>query len=248
MCGAAGDLLSWETAKWNLFSAAKKIEIDVEWEGPCRRESTVQVFASDTHQHCMLHCQKIANGQSPLVRTDEEWKNFTKEVDQITGFTVFKEFSTNFGNMWLSATEGDQNNKLMTLNHWPETDFNNNDTMEAEEEVWRDFYSGERLENWTKPFNTESKDKSFGDTHNCMRARVDVATKRGFIKTPWTKSWHEWQCFSSRNNSCPCSYPAQPVLRLRGLCPSSLIERRFTPRQLPGNPSNMILLGQITTK
>ena len=74
----------------------------------------------------MRHCQKIANGRSPSVRSHEEWNNFTKEVDQITGFTVFEDFSTNFGNMWLSATEGDQNNKLTTLNHWQETDSSNN--------------------------------------------------------------------------------------------------------------------------
>ena len=95
----------------------------------------------------MRHCQKIANGRSPSVRSHEEWNNFTKEVDQITGFTFFKDFSKNFRNMWLSATEGDQNNNLMTLHHWLETDSNNNDRMEAKEEVWRDFYYGERLKN-----------------------------------------------------------------------------------------------------
>ena len=236
MCGAAGDLLSWETANWNLFSAAKKIEIDGEWEGPCRRESTVKVFASDTHQHCMHHCQKIVNGRSPSVRSNEEWSNFTKEVDQITA----GHFPSNFLNVWLSATEGDQNNKLKTLSHWPETH-----TMEATESVWRDFYTGEKLwMNWTKPFYSNSEDKGLGETHNCMRAYIEMA--KGSI--PWDKSWHERKCLSSKDNSCPCSYPAQPVLRLRGLCPSSLIEHRFTPRQLPYNPGNMILVGQKSSR
>ena len=47
--------------------------------------------------------------------------------------------------------------------------------------------------------------------------------------------------------SCSCSYPAQPLLTLRGLC-STLIDTTFTPKQLPANPSNMILLGALTTR
>ena len=48
--------------------------------------------------------------------------------------------------------------------------------------------------------------------------------------------------------SCPCSYPAQPLLMLRGLCSSSLIYPLFSLKQLPGNPGNMILLGYFTTR
>ena len=40
-CGAPGDLVSWEEAEWTLHSQAKVIEVDREWEGPCRRESQV---------------------------------------------------------------------------------------------------------------------------------------------------------------------------------------------------------------
>ena len=54
-CGAPGDLVSWEEAEWTLHSQAKVIEVDREWEGPCRRESQVQVFTADFehHQDCM---------------------------------------------------------------------------------------------------------------------------------------------------------------------------------------------------
>merc|ERR1712001_235424 len=54
-CGAPGDLVSWEEAKWALHSQAKVIEVDREWEGPCRRESQVQVFTADFRRHtdCM---------------------------------------------------------------------------------------------------------------------------------------------------------------------------------------------------
>ena len=39
-CETAGDLVSWEEAEWTLHSQAiEVIEVDREWEGPCRRES-----------------------------------------------------------------------------------------------------------------------------------------------------------------------------------------------------------------
>ena len=66
-CGAPGDLVSWEEAEWTLHSQAKVIEVDKEWEGSCRRESQVQVFALDMvhwYDDCMRHCEKI-NG--PVV-------------------------------------------------------------------------------------------------------------------------------------------------------------------------------------
>ena len=36
--------------------------------------------------------------------------------------------------IWLSATEGDIENELKKLDHWPEG-------VEAEEGVWRDYYT-----------------------------------------------------------------------------------------------------------
>ena len=64
--------------------------------------------------------------------------------------------------------------------------------------------------------------------------------------------WNEWQCHSLPRG-CPCSYPTQPLLRLRGLCKESLIEKDstgkfFSLRQPPHNPDNIILLGQWTAK
>ena len=85
-CGVPKDLVSWEEAEWTLHSQVKVIEVDREWEGPCRRESKVQVFTADFryHQDCMQHCEKIANGRSPPVKTEEEWENLTRELDLIT--------------------------------------------------------------------------------------------------------------------------------------------------------------------
>ena len=66
-----------------------------------------------------------------------------------------------------------------------------------------------------------SEDTMYHDSCNCMKA---------FTDEPWHGSWEEWQCLSY-DKSCPCSYPAKPFLRLRGLC-SPLIHKLFTPKLL----------------
>ena len=235
-CGAPGDLVSWEEAEWTLYSQAKVIEVDREWKGPCRRESQVQVFSNDMtfHQTCMEFCPKISNGRVPFVNTIEQWENLTREIDLIT------EDRSVLPMMWLSATEGDINQKLARLGHWPNTELVNNETkkLEAVETVWRDFYTGQRLGNWTKPYYREvSRDNRHGDTYNCMVAYTDV---------PWNKAWGEHYCARTRQ-SCPCSYPTQPLLRLRGRC-SAFFDTLYSPKQLPGNPNSMILLGQYRSR
>ena len=180
-CGAPGDLVNWEEAEWTLYSQAKMIEVDREWEGPCRRESQVHVFtaAFNWHHHCMHHCQKISGGRSPPVTTKEEWENLTREIDLITGDRSVMPW------MWLSATEGDKDSKLARLDHWPETDINGTRKLEAVETIWRDFYTGQRMDNWTKPYyHQDTMDTTYGDTFNCIFAFRDV---------PWHISWYEFQ-------------------------------------------------------
>ena len=65
-CGTQGDLVSWEEAEWVLHSQAKVIEVNSTWEGPCRKESQVQVFDADFkwHHDCMRHCQKISDNDA----------------------------------------------------------------------------------------------------------------------------------------------------------------------------------------
>ena len=61
-CGSIGDLVSWKEAEWTFHSQAKVIEVDSKWEGPCRRESQVQVFTADFQwqDYCMHHyCEKM---------------------------------------------------------------------------------------------------------------------------------------------------------------------------------------------
>ena len=94
-----------------------------------------------------------------------------------------------------------------------------------------------RLNNWTKPFY--NGDTSHSDIENCIEI---------YTNAPWDKSWAESEC-STSYQGCPCRYPKMPVLRLRGLCPKGYdyIDWLFTPMQNPGDPDNMILVGQSST-
>ena len=89
------------------------------------------------------------------MTTEEDWENLTTEIDLITQDPSILPW------MWVSATEGDKYEKLARLDHWPETEVVNNETrrLEAEETVWRDFYTGQRLaDNWTKPYAESTED------------------------------------------------------------------------------------------
>ena len=245
-CGTSGDLVNWEESKWTLHSQAKIIKVEREWEGPCRREPKVQVFTAsfEYHQDCMHHCAKVSGGRSPPVTTREEWEYLTSEVDLITRDRSILPL------MWTSATEGEKKGEegtLGTLDHWNDTEVVNNTVLKlhAEETIWRDFYTGQRLGNWSKPYFSPAKDALNGETHNCML---------GLTRFPWESSWYEWQC-KSFDRSCPCGYPGQPVItalqRLLGLCKYSNIEKGsglFSPKQLPADPDNMLILGKTATR
>ena len=47
---------------------------------------------------------------------------------------------------------------------------------------------------------------------------------------------------------CPCSYQAQPILHLRGVCSNTDLELRYSPFQLPANPTDVFFVGQISAK
>ena len=84
-CGAPGDLVNWEEAEWTLQAKANLIEVDREWEGPCRRESKVHIFIrKQGHEDCMQHCQKIFDGRSLPVTNKADWESLTQEIELIT--------------------------------------------------------------------------------------------------------------------------------------------------------------------
>ena len=75
--------------------------------------------------------------------TEEECKNLNKSVELIT------QNPFDLAPIWLFATEGDKDMWLAALDHWNETEVVKNETkkLKALETVWRDFYTGQRLEN-----------------------------------------------------------------------------------------------------
>ena len=120
--------------------------------------------------------------------------------------------------------------------HWPE------DTV-VEEGVWRDYYSGEKLENFTKPW-MKTHDERFGEGRDCLGLMTWWPEKDHVI--PFNTSWLEGRC-TSNSRGCPCkSDELPPLLFLRGLCPSSVLKTKnpnlglqFTPVQRPHDLRNV---------
>ena len=221
-CGAGGDLLSWDQTEWTLHSKAKTVEVDRKLDGPCWRESKFKIFTiEDKHwqKDCMNLCQKLG-GRSPHVRTLPEWEDFIQEVDAASPFMRSYPHP-----LWLSATEGGEEMELGRLPHWPKG-------TRSEEGVWRDYYTGYELDNYTRPWAFDFKDTKEGNKTNCL------------LYDPEWSLWKEWNCFAMKRG-CPCIFPSPPVLQLRGsVCESSSIQgQRYTIRQSPQNPQEIIMVG-----
>ena len=228
-CRAPGDLLSWEEAEWILHSKARLIDIDEELEGPCRRESKTHVFPMLEYHwqpRCMELCEKLG-GRSASVVTLKEWTNLFNEIQLIT--PNVKELPDY---IWLSATEGDKQNKLIRPDHWPEG-------IEAQEGDWRDYYSGQNLDNYTKPWFSINSDTEEGDHSNCLSFSPQQTLQR---------SWKEWQC-DTQSFGCPCSYETPPFLHFRGTCTETDLEFiRYTPMQPPGMSSELFMVGSESSQ
>ena len=246
-CGAGGDFLRWENTEWLLHSHARLVEVEPS-KGPCRRESKIQVFTADfkSHRGCMEHCRKIGGGRSPSLLTSQQWKTLTMEVGTITDF----DFSV-IPWMWMAVTEGDVDKKLAKPEHWPsmEPDNPSEETLSATEGVWRDYYTGEKVNvEANYPDWYPKHDTRYGEEYNCLGLYTDQAWE----KIP-VDGWFEWQCiltYDSYGMSCPCEYQRPPLLSLRGLCGGgdSPMDNTFTPVQLAGDPNNMLLLGHEHTR
>ena len=157
-----------------------------------------------------------------------QWEDLTKELDAITNdLSVFYDIR-------LAVTEGEVDGKLTRPDHWPQH-------IEVKETVWRDYYTGERLEEYARPWYP-GHDANFGEDYNCLALTTNQ---------PWSTSWFEWQDYSY-NMRCPCQYQQKPLLRLRGLCKilvtSFILDKQYTPVQLPGDPTNMLLVGKMHTR
>ena len=101
--------------------------------------------------------------------------------------------------------------------------------------MWRDYFTGEQLENYTKPWLYSKGDKDEGDTSNCIIF---------YSKKAETNKWLEWECHADLRRGCPCTYDYPPLIHLRGFCPDTLLEhKRYTVIQFATDPNNIILVG-----
>ena len=117
--------------------------------------------------------------------------------------------------------------------------------------MWRDYYTAAKLGDYYKPF--------FKDSHHLINAGDCLG-----LKTYWTaydydiqfnQSWWGSTCTSSWRG-CPCQNTSPPpILRLRGLCPSSALNTkdrnrgtRYTPVQLPRSMRDTFFVGGMSTR
>ena len=241
-CGLGGDFLNWEKSfeenLWYLSSKARWVDLDGDLENPCAAKSTWNIFPANKSRSifgCMDHCKKLG-GLSPSVKTKKEWESFLEEMEALSPDPLRLP-----KNIWMSATEGiddewevgDVWNELGEPSHWPE----GVNATNATEGIWRDYYSGQPLENYTKPWQ-DGHDRTVGDLYNCVFFKP---------KEPKDKSWHEWQC-SRSSTGCPCSYEKAPLLRLRGYCGSTHLDTRYTITQLVHAPMDIIIMGSFDNR
>ena len=153
---------------------------------------------------CMKFCQKMG-GRSPPVRTREE-------LDAMAGMLIdlraFPPFSDEYysPNIFLSVTRGEEDDTYghMTLEHWPK------DVRKAKDGLWRDYYTGEELENYNETWRKEF----FGKRSHCATVNVGNSNE--------TLNWGTLSCSMMTDGAAfVCSCLKQKPLLLRGLCSSS---------------------------
>ena len=220
-CGRSGDFLTWERAleTWVLTGKAERLNL----LGPCQRESSLTIFALGfpSATACMEHCKKLGS-RSPPVRTLQEWQNLTKEIHFLTA------------------------NKE-NIDFWLAIRFDNKTKDEQSSGgVWRDYYTGERLDNFTKPWMKNDDGANFVTMHY---TEIENGT--------WAWRWNR-NNYRLNKYGCPCQ---KAILQLRGLCPNSAFRGenevrglQYTPYQcskLPCNeqsPFDSFFAGGISTK
>ena len=161
------------------------------------------------------------------MKTKKGWENLWKEIKAVSPDT--SKLTTW---IWLQATKGDIGGKLGRLDHWPEG-------VEAEEGVWRDYYTGEQLENYTNSCYKSNGGKDMGEAYNCVYYRSTFAQ---------TRTWIVWQCLSTSLRGFPCTYVSPPLIHLRGSCPDTQLEKSYTVTQFASDPKNIIMVGTVSAQ
>ena len=127
------------------------------------------------------------------------------------------------------------------LPHWPR----NTDVLKG---VWRNYYTGEKLEDYPKPFLPSNK---FMDEDRCLVIKTNWRDNNWVI--PFNSSWMANTCTRSWM-MCPCQNEELPALiHLRGLCPSSLLRTKYPDKGLLYTPTqhpslSTLFVGGMSTR
>ena len=251
-CGLSGDLVPWTGVPWTLVDNAVMVPIVEDPGKPCWRRSTMRAFIMEGNhrvEDCMQLCQKIGRGRSPPVANEMQWNKLKSEMETISADNLL-----DFPAIWLSVTEGDKGGRLNRLFHWPLIESVNgqlNITLAAVEGVWRDYYTGARVDVlsvgsmwdwiWEGSFEEKSEsskkrrlDEEFGEEHNCLTVDTMYALNWNDIGT-----WRESTCSQIRA-TCLCQYQMEPIVTLRGLCKrlseEKLVDSLFVLEQNSSDP------------
>ena len=177
-----GDYLAWGDTEWILHGQAK-IET-IEKEETCEKKPLVDLYYipfPDGMDSCMRLCENMGT-RVPSVASFEEWTN-------LQAFLKKKLFDK----------------RLNTLQIWlPIYD-------RETEGTWKDFYTGEVLQNYSYPWFGSKSDGE--ETENCARLLNE-------------NSWGDKGC-DDPNYACMCSHKSAQILRLRGLCPRSAVDVHY---------------------
>ena len=130
------------------------------------------------------------------------------------------------------------------MGHWPKG-------TEVKQGTWRDWYTGQPLENYKHPWSSQADERGKDGIH-CLGLRTWWPDHDWNIQ--FNDSWWEGTCISSWRG-CPCWNPNNiPMIKIRGLCPSSILRTknpniglRFTPQQSPTTFRGTSFIGGMAT-
>ena len=167
--------------KWILHGQARKETTGK--EETCEEKPLVDLYYTPFPgmDSCMQHCRNLGS-RNPSVTTLEDWL-------RLQTFLKKKLFD----------------NGLNTLQIWLAIE------DRETEDVWKDFYTGLVVQNYTYPWTGSKPDG--GKAQNCARLLTE---------NDWGDKRCDWPNFA-----CMCSHKSETYLRLRGLCPSSAIDVQY---------------------
>ena len=206
--------------------------------------------AQHTQAHCMEHCKKLG-GRSPSVQTQKDWDKVMEEVTTIAG--NISNIKT-LPNIRLTAAVGNDFEAvgmIMKLPHWNETETLDDKTitLEAKSGVWRDYYTGARLENFTKPWMSG---------HDKERRNFLMLNTKQPLRSSWDQGWWNYQ-----DMGCLCEYDFRydpvwdhpPRLALWGVqscsalsTPDPLSGLVYSSKQSFSSTENMFFVGGMSTQ